>query len=283
MSPEIIYEDENILVLNKPAGLVVHGDLSRLKKADGKERKSKEETLCDWVLENYPEMENVGEPMELQVKGNKVIKPEDEKENLSNFEHDNFITILRPGIVHRLDRETSGVIVLAKNQDTFYFLKEQFQNRRVEKVYNAVAWGNIRQDEGTIDAPIGRHSKDFRQWSATRGARGQMREAMTEYKVLSRFSAHDGHISDKEEGGEKFVFLEVRPKTGRTHQIRVHLKFLGNPIVCDKLYAENRKCVLGFERVALHARKITLEIPKKGTKTFEAPYPEDFVELLAKL
>jgi len=260
MSPEIIYEDENVLVLNKPAGLVVHGDLSRLKKADGKERKSKEETLCDWVLENYPEMENVGEPMQIY---NEVIK--------------------RPGIVHRLDKETSGVIVLAKNQDTFYFLKEQFQNRRIEKVYNAVAWGNIRQDEGTIDAPIGRHSKDFRQWSATRGARGQMREAMTEYKVLSRFSAHDGHISDKEEGGEKFVFLEVRPKTGRTHQIRVHLKFLGNPIVCDKLYAENRKCVLGFERVALHARKITLEIPEKGTKTFEAPYPEDFVEVMGRL
>ena len=239
MSPEIIYEDEHILVLNKPAGLVVH--------ADGK---TKEETLCDWVLENYPEMENVGEPIDT---GESIIK--------------------RPGIVHRLDRETSGAIVLAKDQETFYFLKEQFQNREIEKVYNAVVWGNIKQDKGVIDAPIGRSGKDFRQWSAMRGARGQLREALTEYKVLSRF----------EEGGEKFVFLEVRPKTGRTHQIRVHMKYLNNPLVCDSLYAESRPCVLGFNRVALHARQITLEIPDKGRKTFEAPFPEDFMEILAKV
>jgi 23S rRNA pseudouridine1911/1915/1917 synthase len=242
MTPEIIYEDENVLVINKPAGLVVHDD--------GKEKEEKEETLCDWVLENYPEMENVGEPLDT---GKDFIK--------------------RPGIVHRLDKETTGVMILAKNQDAFYFLKEQFQDRKTVKVYNTVVWGNIKNDEGTIDAPIGRHSKDFRQWSATRGARGQMREAVTEYKVLSRF----------EEGGEKFVFLEVRPKTGRTHQIRVHMKYLNNPIVGDKLYAENRPFVLGFERVALHARSLTIEIPDKGLKTFEAPYPEDFQEVMARL
>ncbi|MDQ5901418.1 MAG: rRNA synthase [Patescibacteria group bacterium] len=239
MSPEIIYENENVLVLNKPAGLVVHGD-----------GKTKEETLCDWILENYPEMENVGEPMDIN---GEIIK--------------------RPGVVHRLDKETSGVIILAKNQETFYFLKEQFQERLAKKVYNTVVWGNIKNDEGVIDAPIGRHSKDFRQWSATRGARGQMREAVTEYKVLARF----------EDEGEKFVFLEVRPKTGRTHQIRVHMKYLNNPIVGDKLYAENRPYVLGFERVALHARSLTIEIPEEGVKTFEASYPEDFMELLAKL
>ena len=239
MSPEIIYEDEHILVLNKPAGLVVHSD-----------GKTKEETLCDWVLENYPEMENIGEPIDT---GEAIIK--------------------RPGIVHRLDRETSGAIVLAKDQDTFYFLKEQFQNREIEKVYNAVVWGNIKQDKGVIDAPIGRSGKDFRQWSAMRGARGQLRVAVTEYKVLSRF----------EENGEKFVFLEVRPKTGRTHQIRVHMKYLNNPLVCDSLYAESRPCVLGFNRVALHARQITLEIPDKGRKSFEAPFPEDFMEILAKV
>lgn len=245
MTPEIIYENENVLVLNKPAGLIVHGD-----------GKTSEKTLCDWVLENYPEMENVGEPMDIN---GEIIK--------------------RPGIVHRLDKETSGVMILAKNQETFYFLKEQFQNRKAVKVYNTVVWGNIKNDEGVIDAPIGRHSKDFRQWSAMRGARGQMREAVTEYKVLARF----------EEGGEKFVFLEVRPKTGRTHQIRVHMKYLNNPIVGDKLYAENRPYVLGFERVALHARSLTIEIPEEGlpaqtgVKTFEAPYPEDFIELLAKL
>jgi len=124
-----------------------------------------------------------------------------------------------------------------------------------------------------VDAPIGRNGKDFRQWSATRGARGQMREAITEYKVISRF----------EEGGEKFVFLKVSPKTGRTHQIRVHMKYLNNPIVGDTLYAENRPYVLGFERVALHARSLSIEIPEKGLKTFEAPYPDDFLGLIARL
>ncbi|MDQ5883126.1 MAG: rRNA synthase [Patescibacteria group bacterium] len=242
MSLEKIYEDENVLVLNKPAGLVVHDD--------GKERKDKEKTLCDLVLEEYPEMENVGEPLDT---GKDFIK--------------------RPGIVHRLDKETTGVIILAKNQDTFYFLKEQFQDRKTIKVYNTVVWGNIKNDKGIVDAPIGRNGKDFRQWSATRGARGQMREAVTEYKVLSRF----------EEDGEKFVFLEVRPKTGRTHQIRVHMKYLNNPIVGDTLYAENRPYVLGFERVALHARSLTIEIPEKGTKTFEAPFPDDFMELMTKI
>lgn len=256
MTPEIIYEDKNVLVLNKPAGLVVHPASAKgyggasPKLARTVLANSEEPTLCDWVLENYPEMENVGEPMQIK---NEIIK--------------------RPGIVHRLDRETSGVIILAKNQDTFYLLKDQFQNRKAEKIYNAVAWGNIKNDAGVIDAPIGRHGKDFRQWSATRGARGVLREAVTEYKVLARF----------EEDAEKFVFLELRPKTGRTHQIRVHLKFLNNPIVCDKLYAENRKCVLGFERVALHARSLSIEIPEKGIKTFEAPYPEDFVDFVSKV
>ena len=125
---------------------------------------------------------------------------------------------IRPGIVHRLDKETSGVIILAKNQDSFNFLKNQFQERLAKKVYCAVVWGNIKNDSGVVDAPIGRNGKDFRQWSATRGARGLLREAVTEYKVISRF----------EEDGEKFVFLEVRPKTGRTHQIRVHMKYLNN-------------------------------------------------------
>ena len=266
MSPEIIYEDENILILNKPAGLVVHDD--------GKVRPEKEKTLCDWVLENYPEMENVGEPMEIRVNSHKVAKTKKEKaEKSEKSEIDNYITIKRPGIVHRLDRETSGVIVLAKTQETFDFLKEQFQERKVEKVYNAVIWGNIKTDEGFVDVPIGRSGKDFRQWSASRGARGQLRDAVTDYKVLARF----------EDAGERFSLLEVRPKTGRTHQIRVHMKYLNNPIICDSLYAENRPKVLGFNRTALHARQITIEIPEKGKKTFEAPYPEDFVDLLAKL
>lgn len=236
---EIIYEDENVLVINKPAGLVVHSD-----------GKTEESTVCDWVMENYPDMENVGEPIDT---GEQIIK--------------------RPGIVHRLDRETSGVMVLAKNQESFLHLKDQFKDRKITKKYNCIVWGNIKNDEGVVDVPIGRSGKDFRQWSAQRGARGKMRDAVTEYKVLSRF----------EDRGEKFVFLEVFPKTGRTHQIRVHMKYLGNPLVCDSLYNPNRPSVLGFDRLALHSREISLDVPDKGRMTFEAPYPEDFIGVLANL
>lgn len=239
MTPEILYEDDHILMVNKPAGLVVHSD-----------GKTDEETLVDWVLTQYPEMRHVGEPMQRDG-----------------------ILIERPGVVHRLDRETSGVMVLAKDQETFLFLKNQFQNREISKTYQAVLWGNIKNDTGTIDAPIGRSGKDFRQWSAMRGARGNLREAITDYKVLARF----------EEGGEKFVFVEAYPKTGRTHQLRVHFKYLGNPIICDGLYASSRPHVLGFDRLALHARSLTLHLPGGVQKTFEAPYPDDFQGLLAKL
>ncbi|MFT5179716.1 MAG: 23S rRNA pseudouridine1911/1915/1917 synthase [Candidatus Paceibacteria bacterium] len=237
MSLEIIFEDNNILAVNKPAGLVVHSD-----------GKTKEETLTDLILKEYPEVQGVGEPLELKDK----------------------TVIDRPGIVHRLDRDTSGVILIAKNQESHSHLKKQFQDREIEKTYHSFVYGNIKEDDGVIDRPIGRSKKDFRQWSAQRGARGVMREAVTNFKVLDR----------GQDGDEHYTFVEVKPKTGRTHQIRVHMKAFNHPVVCDKLYAESRLCILGFKRLALHARKISFKDLNGDMQEVEAPYADDFVEAM---
>lgn len=234
MNVEILYEDKHVLVVNKPPGLVVH--------ADGK---TQEACLADWILEKYPDMKGVGEPLTLS----------------------DGAVIDRPGIVHRLDRDTSGALVLAKDQETFLFLKEQFQGRSIEKIYHAFVYGSIKEHEGIIDRPIARSKKDFRLWSAQRGARGEHREAVTEYNVLKRRN--------------DLTFLEVRPKTGRTHQIRVHFKAINHPIVCDKLYAPKRECLLGFGRVALHAKGIKFTLPGGKNLSVEAPYPPDFKAAVA--
>ena len=180
--------------------------------------------------------------------------------------------IYRPGIVHRLDKDTTGAIVVAKNQKTFEFLKKQFQNRTVVKKYLAVVYGSVKNDKGSIDRPIGRSRSDFRKWSATRGARGEMREAVTEYKVLKRF---------KDAKGDSFTLLEVSPKTGRTHQIRVHLKAINYPLVGDKLYGGARPAALGFKRAALHAASVSFGASLGKKITAEAPLPPDFESALA--
>lgn len=270
MEPEILYEDEFILALNKPCGLLVHGD-----------DRSKGETLVDWLNKNYPDLSEVGEPQTLQ--NGKVIK--------------------RPGIVHRLDRDTSGVILVAKTGEAYKFLKEQFQNRKVEKIYNAVVWGKFLAEkmEGVIDKPIGRSSSDFRKWSADYGARGELREAVTEYKVLAQ--SHNSPIApllQQERGIRKeitgilpeFSYLEIRPKTGRTHQIRVHMKSISHPVVGDMLYgpatypkasrgkekfiSDNSESQLGFSRLALHALSIKLELPNSTHIKIESPLPPEF-------
>lgn len=231
-----VYEDDRVLVINKPAGLVVHSD-----------GRTNEITLADILLEAYPDTKNVGEPW---------TAPDG-------------TVIYRPGIVHRLDRDTSGVLVIAKTQESYEYLKKQFQNRDIKKVYNAFVYGNIKEDSGVIDKPIGKSKKDFRQWSAQPGARGLQREAVTEFTVLKR--------------GKDVVYLELRPKTGRTHQLRVHLKAIHHPIVCDALYAPHRSCLLGFERLALHARSITFSPNEGEERTIEAPLPGDFERGLADM
>ena len=234
----ILYEDENLLIINKPAGLVVH--------ADGR---TKEKTLADWILDKYPDMKDVGEPIMLPS-GN---------------------AIYRPGIVHRLDRDTSGVMVLAKKQSSFEYMKELFQNREVHKKYHAFVYGIVKADDATIDRPIARSRKDFRKWSAQRGARGDAKEAVTYYRVLSRL----------EDVGATLV--EAEPKTGRTHQIRVHFKAINHPVVCDSLYAPKGKPLLGFERLALHSRSIEFADKKGNQINITAPYPSDFKSALASI
>lgn len=255
MNPKILYEDEYVLVLDKPSGLMVHSD-----------GKSKDPTLVDWINENHPDLKEVGEPETLQ--NGEIIK--------------------RPGIVHRLDKDTSGVIVVAKTQMAHQFLKEQFQRHKVEKIYNAIVWGNFTPEkmEGVIEKPIGRSASDFRKWSAEYGAKGDMREAVTEYKVIAQRphpSLRVDPLLDKERvgrGQEGFAYLEVRPKTGRTHQIRVHLKSISHPVVCDKLYGSSKECAsdkcLGFDRLALHALSIKFELPNHTFVKIESPLPAEF-------
>ena len=230
---EILYEDKDILAINKPSGLVVHSD-----------GKTAEKTLVDWIILKYPKIKKVGESW---------TTPSGE-------------IIYRPGIVHRLDRETSGVMLVAKTQKGFENLKKQFQEHKIEKVYHAFTYGEMKNDSGTIDRPIARSKKDFRMWSAQRGARGEPREAITDYKVITRANGYS--------------FVHVFPKTGRTHQIRVHFKAINYPLVSDSLYAPKRKNErknrLGLERVALHSYGITFTDLKDKSHTVTAPYPGDF-------
>ncbi len=226
----IIFEDEALLVLNKPAGIAVHED-----------GHTNAPTLTDWVRKERPLLVGVGESMVLQ----------------------NGTIIDRPGVVHRLDRDTSGVLVLAKTQETFLFLKAQFQARTIEKEYRAFVWGRMREVQGTIDMPIGRSRKDFRLWSAGKDAGGGMRPAVTRFSVLTKNETHS--------------YCLLQPKTGRTHQLRVHLKAIGHPIICDTRYAPKKPSALGFTRLALHAHALSLLHPNDTRMLFEAPLPEDFL------
>ncbi len=224
MQPKILYENDDVVAIDKPAGLVVHSDGRTI-----------EPTVAEWFLEKYPEARDVGE-------------------KLGELE--------RPGIVHRIDRETSGVLLLAKTYMGFDCLKEQFQEREVRKSYIAFIYGTLKDDHGSISLPIGRSPSDFRKWSASRGAKGERREALTYYRVLAR--------------GEGVTLIEAQPKTGRTHQIRVHFRALQKPVIGDPLYAEGREKLLGFTRLALHARSITFKNTEDKEIVVTAPYPEDF-------
>lgn len=262
---EVIYEDEHILAVNKPAGLAVHED-----------GHTTGPFLTDWVRDTRPGMVGVGEEMYLQ----------------------NGTKIDRPGVVHRLDRDTSGILLLAKTPEGHAFLKDQFQKRTMQKEYRAFVWGKLKETQGTIDRPIGRSRKDFRLWSAGKDAGGQLRPAITRYTVLqvgswqgevgrkqlavdSAETQTDPSINYKLQTPNSFSYVSLSPKTGRTHQLRVHLKAIGHPIVCDTRYAPSKSPALGFTRLALHAYALTFAHPNGTRLVLEAPLPEDFVEGLA--
>ena len=235
MKIKILFEDSNILVIDKPSGISVHRD-----------GRKKEETISDWFVSKYPESKNVGES---------IFSNEKEIE--------------KPGIVHRLDRETSGVLLLVKNQEAFLYYKNLFKNREIKKIYIALVEGIIKKEKGIIDKPIGRSPSDFRRRLAGRGARGEMRDAVTEYKVL------------KQNKKEKFSMLEICPKTGRTHQIRVHMKYNSSPVLCDKLYNPNGLCPSILGRLALHAKSLEFENQKGEKIKIESKISEEFEKTLA--
>lgn len=236
LTPTIIFENDNVLVINKPSGLVVHPDGRR----EG-------ETLIDWILETHTTIKGVGEPLVIDHKGEKL-------------------TLDRPGIVHRLDRETSGVMVVAKTQISYESLKKQFQDHTIQKEYTAIVldWA---EDRGTVNTAIGRHPNDIRVWTTSRGARGMMRPAVTRYVTQKKFA---------DTKGNRYSLVSLFPETGRTHQLRVHMKSIQHPIIGDGLYAPKSVGLLGFNRVALHARKLTFTDLDGKEYSFEAPMPKEF-------
>jgi len=183
--------------------------------------------------------------------------------------------VLRPGIVHRLDKDTSGVMVVAKEDQAFHHLTKQFRNRTVEKVYLAIVYGKFHQNEGLIDSAIGRHPSERKRMS-TRTKRG--RAAITRWKKVEEFDSS--------------TLLEIYPQTGRTHQIRVHLSSIGHPVLGDPLYGRKgrpgaihdpvlKECVKRMNRQALHARRLELTHPRTGERVkFLSPIPEDMKEVL---
>ncbi len=242
--PTILFEDTDVLVINKPEGWIVH--------EDGKTDDAP--VVVDWFLKQVPAAKGVGE-IGYSPKG---------------------IELNRSGVVHRLDRETSGVLILAKNQEAYQFLKQQFKDRLVSKEYRAFVYGRIHDRWGTINRPIGRSSKDHRLRSAMKGAKGLMREAITDFE----------RIGVGEFEGESFSYLKLTPKTGRTHQLRVHMRAIDRPIVNDVLYATHvmpKSNNIALNRMALHAHVLELTLPSGQTERFIAPVPQVFEEAAERI
>lgn len=222
---DILFENDDLLVVNKPAGMVVHPAAGH---ASG--------TLVHAALAHAPEMAGIG--------GEK-----------------------RPGVVHRLDKDTSGIILLAKNDAAHQFLQDQFRLRKTQKVYLALVDGKPPTPEGRIDAPIGRNTTHRKLMGVTEAHKG--RAAISEYFTRLTFRNH--------------TLLEVHPLTGRTHQIRVHLAFIGCPVAADTVYGHRRPSVpLG--RHFLHAWKLSIRLPgEKQPHTFEAPLAAELEQVLKAL
>lgn len=219
---DVLYEDADVIAINKPAGMVVHAGAG-----------VHSGTLVNAVLHRFGKLSTMGGE-------------------------------LRPGIVHRLDRFTSGVILIARNDAAHRNLAEQFASRRVEKVYIALVHGAIKNDQGRITAPIARDPVRRTRMTA-RLAHG--RSAISSFRVLKRFAG--------------FTLLEVKIGTGRTHQIRVHLASIGHPVVGDKLYGAPAS---DLGRYFLHAREITFSGPSSGTRVrVEAPLPDGLQQFLGTL
>lgn len=249
---EILYSDKDIIAINKPAGLQVHP--STIRQAHGgelgrtaiSEQALENDTLVNGLLAEFPEIKNVTDS---------ATKSEQAE--------------LRPGIVHRLDRDTSGVMVVARNQAAFDGLKKLFQSRKVKKEYLAVVFGKLENKTGVIEKPIARSQNYKKQTIAGARTRTKIRTAVTGYEVLKEYTGYS--------------LVAARPKTGRTHQIRIHLWALGHPIVGDDKYkSKNFKTQGKAARQLLQAEKIKFSLFGKDY-SFQAPLPKDFSEFLEGL
>ncbi|MCX6778954.1 MAG: RluA family pseudouridine synthase [Candidatus Magasanikbacteria bacterium] len=229
LEPKIIFEDKDFLVINKPTGILVHArDESLL---------DQEPTIVHWVIKNYPAIKKVGENL-----------------------------ILRPGIVHRLDKEASGVMIIAKNNKAFAYFKDQFKNREVKKEYVAWVYGQLPKEWDVISFPIGRSRDEgkmaARPVSTTKEEVQPGKDSVTEYEVIKAFPHK--------------TLVKVMPKTGRTHQIRVHFYALHHPLIGDPLYTSKSFKKIASDRMLLHAHKLTLKNLAGEEQTFVAPLPKEF-------
>ena len=225
---EIIYEDKDIIVVNKPKGLVVHP-------ANG----NPDGTLVNAIMAVC-------------------------KDRLSGIGGE-----IRPGIVHRLDKDTSGLLIVAKNDVAHVKMSEQIKNREVKKTYIALVRGTVPENEATINMPIGRSTKDRKKMAVTKNGK----EAITHFKVLERYTTNKG----------SYTLLEIKIDTGRTHQIRVHMAEIGYPVIGDAVYS-NGKNEFGVEGQCLHAKRLEFKHPTTGKEMkLEAPLPEYFEKILNEL
>ena len=222
---DILYEDEDILVINKPKGMVVHPSPGH-----------SSHTLVNAVLYHC-------------------------KGQLSGING-----VIRPGIVHRIDMDTTGSLLVCKNDRAHQILADQLKQHSITRRYQAIVYGNFREEEGTVDAPIGRHPTDRKKLS-TRSASG--RPAVTHYRVLERFG--------------NYTYIECELETGRTHQIRVHMSSIGHPILGDRVYGP-AKCPFSLQGQTLHAKILGIRHPSTGEyMEFDAPLPDYFIRLLSTL
>jgi len=236
MKISIVYEDENLLILNKPAGLITHP----------KNISDTQDSVTSWLIEKYPELENVGEPF--IASGSEV---------------------LRAGVVHRLDKDTSGLLIVAKNDGTFFYLKNLFQERTIKKHYLALVNGRPKDLRGVISAPLGRIG--LKRTTKIIGDKLiDKKEAVTEYQTVKNY--------------KDYTLLEVIPKTGRTHQIRVHLNSIGTPVAGDPIYGFKKSSPPpGLNRLFLHAYKLEFVTPDGKKLTLETDLPEDLQNTLNAL
>ena len=225
---EVIYEDNDIIVVNKPKGLVVHP-------ANG----NPDGTLVNAIMAIC-------------------------KDSLSGIGGE-----IRPGIVHRLDKDTSGLLIVAKNDVAHVKLSEQIKNREVKKIYIALVRGSVPENEATINMPIGRSTKDRKKMAVTKNGK----EAITHFKVIERYTTDKG----------TYTLLEIKIDTGRTHQIRVHMAEIGYPVIGDAVYS-NGKNEFNIEGQCLHAKSLEFKHPTTAKQMkLEAPLPKYFENIIDKL